>query len=591
MKGPTLYGTLFGACLVLGGIATIWLGTTVLRLDREQRAYQEAAALEENARLALWRMDSALGPFIAAESMRPSEQYSAFYRAAQVIDPVSNDLTKQQIELPSPLMTFNSPFIDLHFEAAEDGTITSPQVPDRERQQLATTNFLSPPALTQASETLDKLRARIQWPVLLSQVQRKGAESTMPSPASPTVSEPLDMLAQSNASELQARTSQALVQSNAAPTKVFRNSMAPESESDDGSRQEGPMIPLWHGEDLLLVRTVRTEDGVMIQGCLLNWPALQQWLLGLTADLLPGASLVAEGASTPVTGESPGRQLAALPVLLVPGPLPAGRATYTSSLQIYLLLAVGGIVLATIAVSALLWGALSLSERRGRFVSAVTHELRTPLTTFRLYTEMLATGRVRDEAKRQAYVETLHAEAGRLSHLVDNVLAYARLDRGRVDDRLVETDVSEMLLELLPRLQQRAEQGGMTLTLEGADTVAQVRADPASVEQILFNLVDNACKYAVSATDRRIHIELFAEARVAGIRVRDHGPGIPDRHARRVFRPFTKSVHEAARTAPGVGLGLGLSRRLARAQRGTLLLERGTGGGASFVLRLPMARG
>ena len=81
----------------------------------------------------------------------------------------------------------------------------------------------------------------------------------------------------------------------------------------------------------------------------------------------------------------------------------------------------------------------SLSERRGAFVSAVTHELRTPLTTLRMYTEMLADGMVPDEPRRRSYLQTLRAEADRLGHLVENVLAYSRLERNRRGLRAVTT--------------------------------------------------------------------------------------------------------------------------------------------------------
>ena len=86
------------------------------------------------------------------------------------------------------------------------------------------------------------------------------------------------------------------------------------------------------------------------------------------------------------------------------------------------------------AIGLVLGGALSLSERRGTFVSAVTHELRTPLTTFRLYTEMLDEGMVASGESQRNYMKTLRSEADRLGHLVENVLSFARLERGRATD-------------------------------------------------------------------------------------------------------------------------------------------------------------
>ena len=120
---------------------------------------------------------------------------------------------------------------------------------------------------------------------------------------------------------------------------------------------------------------------------------------------------------------------------------------------------------------------------------------------------------------------------------------------------------------------------------EGQGDVA-VRADPAAVEQILFNLVDNACKYAASAADRRIELVVDGGGGRPALKVCDHGPGVSPADARRLFRPFSKSASDAAVSAPGVGLGLALSRRLAREMGGDLGFEPGASGGACFVLAL-----
>jgi signal transduction histidine kinase len=131
----------------------------------------------------------------------------------------------------------------------------------------------------------------------------------------------------------------------------------------------------------------------------------------------------------------------------------------------------------------------------------------------------------------------------------------------------------------------------MALEIDIADDAADavVRADASAVEQVLFNLVDNAGKYAASADDRRIRLDASRNGKYAMVRISDHGPGIPPAEARKLFRPFSKSARDAANSAPGVGLGLALSRRLARQMRGDLKLESGNGSGASFVLTLPLA--
>lgn len=617
MKHPLYIVALVAPCLAVGAAATLWLGATILRLDREQQAYQQRAALEEKVRLALWRMDSALGPFIAAESMRPYDLYSAFYPAREAVDPASNQALSGSVLLPSPLLTYTSPYIRLHFQIDAAGQLTSPQVPDDEQRPLAQDAYLAPGALAGAVDRLRALRPLVAYEPLLAQLQQP---RTLPMEQA-SVTQPSTDPAQatSNISELLSRRSQATAQQQAPPTKLSikgdrrgglpagRNGApepAPNSPAitypppplpgGEANRDtqaatgwtEDPMIPLWAGGELLLARTVHNGGPTLLQGCWLDWPAIDAWLLGLCEDLLPGARLVPADYSTAWAPEMPGRQLASLPARLVPGPHSPGTQARTSPVRIYLLASVGGIAVATLALTALLWGAVSLSERRGRFVSAVTHELRTPLTTFRLYTEMLAGGMVRDPEKRQQYYETLHSESARLSHLVENVLAYARLERVPLPERLATLPAGKVLEKIAPRLQARAEQGGMKLALDIADPETPIRVDPDLVEQILYNLVDNACKYAAAADDPRIHIRCAIEGRFVAIRVSDHGPGIPPRDARRIFRPFTKSVHEAARSAPGVGLGLGLSRRLAATIGATLRLEQ-HGEGACFTLRLP----
>ena len=239
----------------------------------------------------------------------------------------------------------------------------------------------------------------------------------------------------------------------------------------------------------------------------------------------------------------------------------------------------------------LLWKAVSLSERRAAFVSAVTHELRTPLTTFRMYSEMLAGDMVPDEAKRLRYLNTLRIEADRLTHLVENVLSYARLERKPMRRRLEPVPLADLVGRARGRLADRAAQAGMELVTEVPEAAGafKVLADPSAAEQILFNLVDNACKYAARAADRRIHLVVEAGSGGARLTVCDHGPGISATEARRLFRPFTKSARDAANSAPGVGLGLALSRRLAREMGGDLKIEPAAGAGACFVLHLPAA--
>ena len=121
-------------------------------------------------------------------------------------------------------------------------------------------------------------------------------------------------------------------------------------------------------------------------------------------------------------------------------------------------------------------------------------------------------------------MKTLRAEADRLGHLVENVLAFARLERGRAADGREIVAPAALLDRLVPRLALRARQAGMELIVGPVDSQANVRVDLSVVDQILSNLVDNAVKYAGGATDRRIHLDVAPAGRWLALTVRDHGP-------------------------------------------------------------------
>jgi len=573
IRRPWIIMVVFGLCLVVTFIALGLVSAVALRLESEREQAAQEATLEESVRLALWRMDSALSTFIAAESARPYYVYNSYYTLADT--PLAEEIYSSvdaDKPFPSPLRERDFEHIRIHFQLNPDGQITSPQVTD---EYKGTSALL---------EKLGRIINRESLVQALRKEEREPAVSSPPLIASRQAA-PRGRLSQSAQSDREwyNRAAQNLAV-NAQMIQVNNDDLVIAAEDPESNL----MQPVWIKGELFLARVVNQGGGNYIQGCWLDWPEIKEWLLAEIEDLLPAADLV---PTADKNGNGPGRMLAALPVKLAPGPLPEGIIQQGSAVNLVLGLAWASVLVAAVAVAVLLVGAVSLSERRAAFVSAVTHELRTPLTTFRMYAEMLAEGMVPDEEKRRAYLESLRSESERLGHLVENVLSYSRIEKGNAKAAVQTISVEELLERVCDGLSERARQAGMSLDVKaGQDALSMnVRADPSAVERILFNMVDNACKYGSEGTEGTIRIELAKDKRFILLRVQDQGPGIARKDVRRLFRPFSKSAQAAADSAPGVGLGLSLSKKLARNMGGDLYLETNTDQGACFTLSLPLS--
>lgn len=365
----------------------------------------------------------------------------------------------------------------------------------------------------------------------------------------------------------------------------------------DSPVTEGIMRPVWIGDELLLVRRVALNNQSVFQCCWLAWPKIQDALRTEVADILPEVSFL------PITNDGildPARALVTLPVQLQiePSSLYANStmSSYDSTvdsasgIRFAIYLAWAGLFVSALATAFLLRGLVQLNERRATFVSAVTHELRTPLTTFKMYSEMLANKMVPPD-KQVQYAETLQQQADRLCHLVENVLQYARLERGPKNELQIST-VDDLIAGLEERLSQRAGEARMKLNFDiDAETrMATVRIEPHVIEQVLFNLVDNASKYANTSERHSINVEGRVRAGQLEFSVRDFGPGIDKQLAKRLFHPFRKSDLDAANSAPGVGLGLALCQRMAKSARGKIRFEN-CEPGSRFILTIPKSKG
>jgi signal transduction histidine kinase len=230
--------------------------------------------------------------------------------------------------------------------------------------------------------------------------------------------------------------------------------------------------------------------------------------------------------------------------------------------------------------------AIHFSERRSNFAAAVSHELKTPLTAIRMYAEMLRDGMVTDEKTRRSYLDTITSESERLTRLINNVLEFSRLERRAHELVLVAETPLPTLRAALRTLEPHARAQGFALREEASEALPAVRFDRDALQQILFNLIDNALKYARSAERKEIEISCASCPGGAALRVRDFGPGVAREHEPHLFEPFYRGGDELTRQTQGTGIGLALVRELAVRMGASVSAQNCADGGFAVELRL-----
>jgi len=226
-----------------------------------------------------------------------------------------------------------------------------------------------------------------------------------------------------------------------------------------------------------------------------------------------------------------------------------------------------------------------LAALKGDFVANVSHELKTPLASVRMFGEMLLTGRVANDDKRREYLKIIVGESERLTSLIDNVLDFAKVERGKDAYDFGEGDLLEVARRAVDNLRYRAERQGVILGLEG--THGPCVLDERAIELAAMNLIDNALKYARGTKVIRVAVEPLADG--AKLVVSDEGPGIDEDDRARIFDRFVRGREAQAQRTRGSGIGLALVKHIAESHGGPVRLTTRTTPptGSTFEVRLP----
>ena len=226
------------------------------------------------------------------------------------------------------------------------------------------------------------------------------------------------------------------------------------------------------------------------------------------------------------------------------------------------------------------------NELKSEFISNVSHELKTPLSIISMFGEMLATGRTKSAEQGAEYAEIIWRESVRLGRLIDNVLDFAKIERGMGVYEFETADVGDVVARAIELSDRRLAAGNMTLEAEIEPELPPVRLDGNAFTLAVLNLIDNAIKYA--ADGKRILLTLSRAGDRIVLAVRDFGPGIEPAEHESIFERFYRA--RAVRLAPirGSGIGLALVRHIARAHGGDVEVASTPGKGSTFTIWLPV---
>jgi len=223
---------------------------------------------------------------------------------------------------------------------------------------------------------------------------------------------------------------------------------------------------------------------------------------------------------------------------------------------------------------------------RQDFVANVSHELRTPLAIFRGYLETLADNPEMPREDAQRILDTMKRHSDRLNALVEDLLILTRLESRQMETEFSTIRVEAFFRQLVRDWGNRANSGAVEIAIDLPDDLPPLDADAFRLEQVMFNLLENAVAY--SNPPRQIVLSAaLCEGRME-MRVADNGIGIPPADLPHIFERFYRVDKGRSRSSGGTGLGLSIVKHIIQSHGGTVHAESEVGRGTTIVLRLPL---
>jgi signal transduction histidine kinase len=228
---------------------------------------------------------------------------------------------------------------------------------------------------------------------------------------------------------------------------------------------------------------------------------------------------------------------------------------------------------------------LRLNKLKSEFISNVSHELKSPLTSIRMMTEMLHHNRLENEERKSEYYAAMLEESEHLSHLIDNILDFSRIDEDRKKYEFVDLDPDKLCREFLKSIRQLIVESGFEISYNSPDKGPAIRADRNAILQVLYNLADNAIKF--SGKSRKIDINLVFNKNEMQLSVKDYGIGISLKDQEKIFERFYRSREPQQSGIRGSGIGLTIVKKIVEDHGGRISLFSRQGEGSEFTIRMP----
>ena len=227
-----------------------------------------------------------------------------------------------------------------------------------------------------------------------------------------------------------------------------------------------------------------------------------------------------------------------------------------------------------------------LDKSRNQFVSNASHELKTPLSTMKILIETILYQDPLDPGMTKEFLNDVNKEIDRLNRIVSDLLTLVNIDSGGMKLNAAELDIRDLLLEQVKRLAPLARENGIELDCAAREAV-EVFGDSLKLQQVLYNVIDNAIKYTPRGGE--VHAELTRSGKRAIIRISDSGIGIPAADLPHIFDRFYRVDKARSRATGGTGLGLSIVKQIVQLHGGTITATSEENAGSAFTIDLPIA--